>query len=282
MTALTNMPAPSSPPLRELVSAAICRWLDATGTPLVIGICGSQGSGKSTLAIELVDQLGAAGKRAAILSLDDLYLPGSARSKLARDIHPLLQTRGVPLTHDVELGLKLIEGLLAGHTVSMPHFDKATDEPLPRTLWTSVEPRIDVVLFEGWCVGARPEKKSALDRPVNALERTEDKSGRWRQAVNNALSGSYARIFRKIDRLILLAAPDFDVVHGWRLQQEQALRERLAEAGSDESGLMDAAAIEHFIQHYERLTKAILAEMPSRADLVIRLDADRSVLSVKS
>ena len=48
------------------------------------------------------------GLRAAILSLDDIYLSGADRLQRANTIHPLLATRGVPGTHDVGLGLQLL------------------------------------------------------------------------------------------------------------------------------------------------------------------------------
>lgn len=281
MTASPDRPAPTETSTAlDLVAAAVECWLaDASTTPLVLGLCGSQGSGKSTLAAGLADRLAAGGRRAAILSLDDLYLPGAARAALARDIHPLLRTRGVPLTHDVARGLQLIADMRAGRPVRMPRFDKAMDEPEPYERWTTIAPAIDVILFEGWCVGARPQADAALDDPINALERTEDGDGRWRRAVNAALGGPYAALFGAIDRLVLLAAPDFAVVHGWRLEQEETLRQHIAAAGGATEGLMDAVAIERFVQHYERLTRAILFEMSARADLVIRLDADRRPLA---
>ncbi|AHE53473.1 kinase [Sphingomonas sanxanigenens] len=260
----------------DRVTTATLRWLDAAGgVPLVLGLCGSQGSGKTTLAAALAERLATMGRRTAILSLDDLYLAGEARAALARNIHPLLRTRGVPLTHDVALGIRLIDDLRAGRPVRVPRFNKAADEPLPEAKWESVSPPLDLILFEGWCVGARPEDEAALVTPVNALERDEDGDGIWRRAVNAALAGPYAALFGRIDRLVLLAAPGFQVVHGWRLEQEEALRRRRTIEGDDTSGLMDAAGIDRFIRHYERLTRAILAEIPTRADLTIRLDADR-------
>jgi D-glycerate 3-kinase len=39
---------------------------------------------------------------------------------------------------------------------------------------------------------------------------------------------------------------------------------------------MDGAQLDRFVQHYERLTRHILAEMPGRADLVLHLAPDRS------
>jgi D-glycerate 3-kinase len=129
---------------------------------------------------------------------------------------------------------------------------------------------VDVVLFEGWCVGARPQPAAALTRPVNALERDADPDGRWRTFVNTALAGAYAPLFARIDRLVLLQAPGFEVVAGWRAEQEAKLRARTGRG-------MDEAEIARFVAHYERLTRWILQEMPPRADLVFPLRADRSL-----
>jgi D-glycerate 3-kinase len=41
---------------------------------------------------------------------------------------------------------------------------------------------------------------------------------------------------------------------------------------------MTDAEVGRFIQHYERITRWILEEMPDRADWVVRLDADRRAL----
>ncbi|MFL6618588.1 MAG: kinase, partial [Povalibacter sp.] len=68
--------------------------------------------------------------------------------------------------------------------------------------------------------------------------------------------------------------PSFDVVLRWRTQQEQELR--MQRRGS---AVMDDVALVRFVQHYERLTRHILSEMPRRANLVINLDEDRRVVS---
>jgi len=127
----------------------------------------------------------------------------------------------------------------------------------------------DVVIFEGWCVGARPQPRDALRAPINALERDEDPDGRWRSFVNTALAAAYPPLFEAHDALVLLQAPGFEVVAGWRAQQEARLRERTG-------GGMDAAQIARFVAHYERLTRWILEEMPARADAVFRLATDRT------
>jgi D-glycerate 3-kinase len=243
--------------------------------PLVIGLCGAQGSGKSTLAAALADRLSAAGHRTAILALDDLYLPAADRAALAATVHPLLRVRGVPGTHDVEWGRILLDRLGEAGPVALPRFDKATDD---RAASATVEGPFDVILFEGWCVGAAPQTADDLARPVNALETEADTGGVWRRHVNAALAGPYRALFARIDRLILLAVPGFEVVHRWRLQQEEELRGRKPDAAS----LMDAAAVAAFIQHYERLTRHILTELPGRADLTLYLDPDRRVIRAET
>lgn len=247
----------------------------AMGAAFGVGICGPQGCGKSTAALVLSRLLEARGLRVAILSLDDLYLPIEDRQALAREVHPLLRTRGVPGTHDVALGLKVLDGLAGDGPTALPRFDKAADTRAPVEAWPVVEGPVDVVLFEGWCVGARPQPDKALRKPVNALERDRDPDGVWRAHVNAALAGPYRALFARIDLLVQFLAPDFETVLAWRQEQERKLRDRLAAAGQAGAQVMDDAQVADFVQHYERLTRHIAAEMPARADLVIRLDADR-------
>lgn len=242
--------------------------------PLVVGICGAQGSGKSTLCGGVAGRLRQAGLAVAVLSLDDLYLTRGERERLARDRHPLFRTRGVPGTHDVALGLAVLDGLGREGEVLIPRFDKAADDRSPPATWERQRGPADIVLFEGWCVGARPQDAHALAEPVNALEAEEDRDGAWRHAFNAALAGEYQRLFARIDMLVLLAAPDFAFVRRWRGEAEAALR-----AGGSGPATMDDAALDRFVSHYERLTRHILAEMPARADLVIRLDAARRPVS---
>lgn len=241
-------------------------------TPLVVGISGAQGSGKTTLTAEVARCLDAAGHRVATLSLDDLYRTRAERQGLAAAVHPLLATRGVPGTHDVALGLALIAALERGEAAALPRFDKAADDRAPPARWPQAPAATQVLLLEGWCLGARPQPD--VSAPVNELEAAEDPQAVWRTHANAALAGEYQRLFTRIDLLILLAAPGWEVVAQWREQQEAALRT----IGGP--GVMSPPQIARFIQHYERLTRWILAEMPARADLTVRLGQDREVLGI--
>lgn len=242
----------------------------------MVGLTGAQGSGKSTLAAALADRLGSAGIPTAILSLDDLYLTHAERLRLARAVHPLLATRGVPGTHDVALGLSVIAALERGEAAALPRFDKARDDRAPEAEWPRAPAGCRVLLFEGWCVGAGPQDAEALAGPVNALEASEDAGAVWRTHANAALAGPYRALFDRIDFQILLAAPGFEVVKDWREEQEAKLR-----AVSGAAQVMSPAQVERFIGHYERLTRHILAEMPPRADITVRLGPNREVLAIE-
>ena len=249
----------------------------AHGRPWLVGLSGLQGSGKSTLADQLATAAGARGIRSRVLALDDFYLGRRARAQLARTTHPLLATRGVPGTHDVALLDQVLDALRcagARHPARIPRFDKGRDTRLPPSRWRRIEEPPQLVIVEGWCVGVPAEDARALATPANALERDEDRDGRWRQWVNARLGADYAALWRRLDRLVVLEAPDFAIVTRWRGEQERALRRRRAPQA------MDATALRRFLMHYERLSRHALRVLPARADLRIRLGSDRAVLDV--
>jgi D-glycerate 3-kinase len=242
-------------------------------SPFVLGINGAQGSGKSTLCDFLALILTVIhAQRIAGFSIDDLYRTRVEREKLAREIHPLLITRGVPGTHDVALGLDTLRQLkTATHSTrtALPSFDKAQDDRRPERDWPLFRGRPDIIIFEGWCVGSRPQPDAALIKPVNDLERLEDSDGVWRRHVNAQLKADYAVLFAELDGLIFLKVPGMDRVFEWRSLQEQKLRESSANTGTR---LMDADVIRRFIMHYERLTRHNLEELPERADLTLHVN----------
>lgn len=235
--------------------------------PLVVGINGAQGSGKTTLCRFLELLLAEQSVRTMTLALDDLYLTRAERQRLAAAEHALFATRGVPGTHDVALGEAILDAAKAGERISLPRFDKAQDDRAASG--ETVDGPVQVVLFEGWCVGAAPQPAMALRAPVNRLEREEDADGRWRREINRRLASDYAALFRRIDWLVMLRVEGFDAVRANRRLQE----EKLAGRNPAGAGVMGEAALERFLMHYERLTRWMLEEMPARADIVIPIGA---------
>ncbi len=256
---------------RPLADAVLAR-LRAPPGPLLVGLCGPQGSGKSTGADVLRILLEADGVACAVLRLDDLYLPRAARADLARRVHPLLATRGPPGTHDPAMGQALIRALAAAGETALPIFDKATDDRAPAARWPRVRGPAGVIIFEGWCVGARPQAADDLESPVNALEAAHDGEGIWRHFVNDALAGPYQALFAAIGFLIMLRPPSFEAILDWRLEQEAKLRQ----AGGGPR-VLSHEAVGRFIQHFERVARHLDQEMPARADVVVTLDPRRRV-----
>jgi D-glycerate 3-kinase len=251
----------------------------ANGT-FVVGVSGSQGSGKSTLAVLLVNLLNhLAGLRVVNMSLDDFYLTHAQRQQLASEVHPLLATRGVPGTHDVQLALDTIDALSGEGQVAIPRFDKGVDDRAELDSWPKVAAPVDVVVLEGWClsIGAQPEDE--LLQPVNSLEANEDPEGKWRHYVNTAISKDYSSLYDRVDYLVMLRAPSFEKVFEWRQTQEDKLIARLHAAGdvSGASRVMNPDQLQRFIQHYERITRFGLETLPHQADVVFELTNEQTI-----
>jgi D-glycerate 3-kinase len=261
--------------------AALLSRRAAPGSTLRVALNGSQGSGKSTLCDYLCAALAARHGRTAIaLSLDDFYLTRVERLALAETVHPLCATRGVPGTHDVNL-LRATLGALASASeapVPIPRFDKSRDDRAPDDSWPTITAPVDVVLLEGWCLGAHSEEPAVLAAPLNDLEREEDPQQRWRGYSNAQLRDHYEALYAEFDLWVMLAAPGFEQVLRWRTEQEEKLRQAVAGQGG---GLMDAAGLQRFVAHFERYTRQCLRDLPPRADVLLQLDEDRHIIGTR-
>jgi D-glycerate 3-kinase len=244
--------------------------------PYVLGLSGLQGSGKSTLAREMKAQAEGRGWPTEVLSLDDFYYSRSEREVLAHQIHPLLRTRGVPGTHEIELLLSVLAALPQASDklpVSYPRFDKGRDTRVAPSKWPKVVRPPKLVILEGWALGLRPQLQAALAQPVNSLERDEDPEGIWRHWVNKQLR-AYQPLWRKLDALIVLQAPNWEIVRKWRSEQEEELLARHAPLA------MDADTMLRFLAHYERLSRHALATLAEQADTSVEYDDDRHVIAL--
>ena len=268
------MVPPAHVPPPGFTDTLVCEALDAAlsmalPTP-VFAIAGLQGSGKSTLAAQMAAVAQSRGLQVAVLSIDDFYLGKAEREQLARTVHPLLATRGPPGTHDLTLAMDTLQNLRAGVATPLPRFDKLADDRLPSALWPRTRGRCDLVVLEGWFLKTPAQPPAELLVPTNALERDEDADGRWRSWCNQALARDYPPLWNCIDRLWLLQGPGFDVVPGWRWQQEQALQ-----AGNPLRTGMTRAAVERFVQLFERVSRQALQTLPGIAQRTILLDTQR-------
>lgn len=240
----------------------------------VHGIAGLQGTGKSTLSAQVAALATTRGLHAVVLSIDDFYLGRRERLRLGREVHPLLATRGPPGTHDVALACDTVDALRDGRATKLPRFDKISDRRLPPSHWHLVR-HADLVIFEGWFLKVPPQAAQALLDPLNALERDEDADGTWRGFCNAALGRDYPPLWSRLDRLLFLQGPGFDVVPDWRWQQEQTLQ-----AANPDRAAMTRPQVDRFVQFFERVSRQALHTLPAIADSTVRLDATRTPLDL--
>lgn len=251
--------------LAELIADARAQNPDC---PPLIGIAGAQGSGKTFQCRRFV----AAHPRTAHFSLDDVYWPKSKRRDLARFSHPLFITRGPPGTHDLELAVRTIEALRAAPAnaaTPLPRFDKARDDRASEHEWPVFVGRPEAILFDGWCLGATPPPQGA---PLNALE-AADTDGAWRATLAQLLAGDYARFFTSFDAIAYLKPPNWEIVKSWRTEQEA---ENLGRPLTRE----DHARLDRFLQHYERITRSMMAGGHC-AKCIVQLDEMRYVSRIE-
>ena len=208
-------------------------WIDNNykkkGKTLFLGFSGGQGSGKTTVTGILKIILKNYFKRKIhISSIDDFYKTLKDRNKISNTIHPLLKTRGVPGTHDINLIKKFFYFIKKKKfkEFKLPKFDKSIDDRLKKKYWFNIKERPEIVILEGWCVGAQPQSNSLIKKPINILEKYEDKNLMWRKHVNEKLKREYKKIFTMIDDFIFMKIPNFNMLFKWRLLQENKLRKK--------------------------------------------------------
>ena len=248
-------------------------------TTQVIGLSGGQGSGKSTISnilkILLKEYFNL---ETVIFSIDDFYKTLEERKIMSKKISPLFLTRGVPGTHDIKMLLNCMKKLKGSkfEKIKIPQFNKAIDDRFSKKRWLKVTKKPNIVIFEGWCVGVKPQKKKDLLVPINELEKDQDKKKIWRNKVNQEIKKNYKKVFKLIDKIIFLKVPSFKYVFKWRLLQEKKLR--IISKGKK---TMSDDQIKKFIMFYERITKHMLKSLTHKSDAVIKIDTKHRLKSIK-
>ena len=243
---------------------------------LFLGFSGGQGSGKTTVAKILKIILKKFFKRKIhISSIDDFYKTLEDRNKMAHTKHPLFKIRGVPGTHDINLIKKFFYFIKEKKftKTKLPKFDKSMDDRLKKKYWFNIKERPEIVILEGWCVGAQPQSNSLIKKPINILEKYEDQDLIWRKYVNEKLKKEYKKLFSMIDYYIFMKIPNFKMVFKWRLLQENKLRKKL----KFKRKIMSYNEIKYFIMFYQRITLQMIKDLSKSASIIMLLKKNHEI-----
>jgi len=246
------------------------------GKTLFLGFSGGQGSGKTTVVKILKIILKKFFKRKIhVSSIDDFYKTLKDRNRMFHDIHPLFKTRGVPGTHDINLIKKFFYFVKKKKfkKTKLPKFDKSIDDRLKKKYWYKIKERPEIVILEGWCVGAKPQINSLIKRSTNVLEKNEDKDLIWRQYVNEKLKKEYKKLFAMIDCYIFMKIPNFKMVFKWRLLQENKLKKM----SRYKKKIMSYNEIKRFIMFYQRITLQMVKDLSKSASIVMLLSKNHGI-----
>jgi len=246
------------------------------GKTLFLGVSGGQGSGKTTVAGILKIILKKFFKRKIhVVSIDDFYKTLTERYVMSYKIHPLFKTRGVPGTHDINMIKKFIKLVKKKKfkKIKLPKFDKSIDDRVKKKYWNNLKIRPEIVILEGWCVGAKPQANSLIKKPINNLERYEDSNLVWRKYVNERLQKEYKKLFMMIDHFIFMKVPDFNMVFKWRYLQENKLRKKLY----FNKKVMSYDEIKRFIMFYQRITLQMLKDLNKSASIILLLKKNHEI-----
>ena len=249
------------------------------GRTLILGLSGSQGSGKTTVTGILQIILKKFFKKDIyIISIDDFYKTLRDRNRMSQQKHSLFKTRGVPGTHDINLIKNFFISVKRKKfkKIKLPKFNKSIDDRSKKNYWHNINKRPEIIILEGWCVGAKPQIISSLRKPVNILERHEDKDLIWRKYANEKLKKEYKEVFAMIDYFIFMKVPNFKIVFKWRLLQENKLRKKL----HYKKKIMTYSAIKRFIMFYQRITLQMKKDLSKSASIVLLLKKNHEIKRV--
>ena len=263
----------------------LCFWISEKTNkkkPLIIGLSGGQGTGKTTITSIVSLILKKYFKLNVFkISIDDFYKTRNERKKLSISKHPLLMTRGVPGTHDCKIIFKFFKKIKNKNfnQFKLPKFDKSIDDRCPKKLWYKINSRPDVIILEGWCVGAKAQKNSQILKPINSLESSKDLSLVWRKYVNNQLKKQYKSLFKQLNEIIYLRANNFKVLQQWRIKQEKRLW--LKSKNKKNLRIMSRGDIINFMQTYQRITQNMFKDVPKYASIIMKLNSNHQINSIK-
>ncbi len=259
----------------------ICFWIVKKANnkkPFFVGLAGGQGTGKTTISSIIKIILEKYFKLKVFkISIDDFYKTRKERVSLSKKVHSIFLTRGVPGTHDVNMMLDFFKKSKAKKfkNLKLPNFNKAIDDRFPKNKWNKINRRPDIIIFEGWCVGAKAETNKTLKKSINSMEKVNDPNLIWRKYVNQQLKTKYKKLYSQLNCMIYLKARNFSLLQKWRLKQEHKLWLKTKKKGGHK--IMSKKDVINFMQTYQRITQNMFKNTPKYASIILNLNSNHQI-----
>ncbi|KAI4103599.1 MAG: hypothetical protein L6R37_003745 [Teloschistes peruensis] len=269
--------------------------------PFFLGMNGVQGIGKTYLVSSIARNFREANTATIVLSIDDFYLSNADQTRLATSHpdNPLVQHRGQPSTHDLDLATSTLASLRADLETSIPSYDKSAfdgkGDRVPQSQWVRVNEKkhqqVRLVILEGWCLGFRSLDNSSLRTAwEKAVEARVKGAGYLGRLGHNRLEDVRPLLLRldnmgligisQLDALIHLDAEDLQYVYAWRLEQEATLRRERGRGMTDEEV---KKFVDGYYPSYELFTEQLRAgvfEGRKGSQLRLVVGKDRNIKEV--
>lgn len=203
----------------------------------------------------------------------------------------LYQGRGPPGTQDVDVGTRVLQAFRASQSVSIPIYDKSAHRGAGdrQETWRHVQGEVDIVLFEGWCLGFQSMPFSELVRryeqgqaesprpeyaahPLEELQLMNRHLATWEQAWHPLIDAFVQLVPVAAD----LEASPWSLVYPWRLEAEHAMKQRNGGRGMSDEEVH--AFVQRYLPTYELFSRTADTSRWKEHCIMLRIGADRQCI----
>jgi D-glycerate 3-kinase len=264
-------------------------------SPLIVGLSCPQGGGKTTIVDALNLLFSDDGQVCAEMSLDDFYLTNAEQRQVAasNDGNALLELRGNPGTHDIQLANDLLTSISSSSSNNksdsnnflIPRYDKSKfdgrGDRCPQDEWTKLPSRPNIVLFEGWCFGFSSLLNQQNNNNTNANSANSIDDERL-LPIDQRLATDYHELHKLMQAWVVIEVESPTWVYKWREEAEAVMRSKGKPAMTPEQ-ISDF--VDRYMPAYRHYLPGLYKNGPDGSEgkpvLSFQVDAMRNPVSIE-